>query len=693
MISLSLQPSEYFRYPLVFSSGELARQANASIKVVFDETIVLVATCMSSVPREGIKFLPLTVEYQARGYAMGKIPGGFIKREGRPKDGEILRARLIDRTLRPFFPEGFSNEVQIVAMVLSSDGNNDPDILAINAASCALLSSDIPFTTPIGAVRVSKIEDVFIINPTYEEREKSPIDLILAGTEDRIVMIEGNLKETPESDIVEAIQFAHPAIKEIIKVQLALQEKIGKKKIEVVEQKIDGDVLKTVEDKFSPRMEEIYELAGKEERIAAVDSIISELENQFKERDDISVDIIKEMFSNIEQAFVRNKILRDGIRPDGRSIEEIRSIDCKVSVLPRTHGSALFTRGQTQSLAIITLGTISDEQIVESLEGRKSKHFMLQYVFPSFSVGEVRPMRGPSRREIGHGALAEKSIYNMLPEKDEFPYTIRVVSEILESNGSSSMATVCATSLALMDAGVPLKNAVAGIALGLVEGDDGYKILTDIAGIEDHCGDMDFKIAGTKKGITAIQLDVKNKGLDSAIIAEALARAKTARLSILEKMDKVLSKGRDSVSKYSPKIKAFVIASDKIGSVIGPGGRIIRKLSRDHNVTIDIDDETSKIFVVASTEKDLKEAVDKILIMTRDITPGEIYDVKVVKLTNFGAFCELSPGKDGLLHISELSNTFVKDIKDVLKEGDIIKVKVINVDPGGKISLSKKQAE
>ena len=693
MISFSLNLPKYIKYPLVFSSGELAQLANASTKVAFDGTVVLVTACMSSDPKEGVDFLPLTVDYRQKNYAMGKIPGGFFKREGRPTTDEIMKARLIDRTIRPFFPQGTRNEIQIMAMTLSSNGKNDPDVLAINGAICCLLASDIPFAVPIGAVRVSKSQDGFIINPTYEERKNSLMDIVLAGTENKIVMIEGCSRELAETDLLEAIRFAYPVIKEIIRIQLEICDKIGKEKIKLVEKSIDKDLLETIEEKISPRLEEIYKLTDKLDKEKIIGGIVSEIEDKFKERDDITKRIINDAFNSKERIFVRNKILGGSARPDGRSLEEVRFINCKVGVLPYTHGSALFNRGKTQSLSIVTLGGSSDEQTIESLEGRSSKHFMLHYNFPPFSVGEVRPVRGSSRREIGHGMLAEKSLYSFIPAIDAFPYTIRVVSEILASNGSSSMATVCAASLALMDAGVPLEKMVAGIAIGLIEGKDNYKILTDIAGSEDHYGDMDFKVAGTDKGITAIQVDVKNSGLTLAIISETLERAKTARLFILNKMKAVLSKSRDGVSAYAPRIKSFVVNPEKIGAVIGPGGKVIKKLSRDYNVDIDIDDETNRISVTASDEEGLAKAVNNILILTRDINVGDIYEVKVVKLTNFGAFCELAPGKDGLLHVSELSNEFIKDIRDFLKEGDIIKVKVINVSTDGKISLSKKRAE
>jgi len=693
MFSLSLNLSNSPRIPLNFSSGDLAKQANGSVIVSYGETVILVTACMSEEPREETSLLPLIVDYQEKTYAMGKIPGGFIKREGRPKDTEILCARLIDMSLRPFFPKGLFNEVQIMSMVLSSDSKNDPDVLAINGASCALLISDIPFYTPLGAVRVSKLDNNFVINPTYQERENASINLVVVGTQQKIIMIEGKFKEVSESEIVEAVRFAHPVINQIIKTQVEFKEKVGKKKREISLFKVDEQTLTLIKKEVSPRLDELYGLADKQERQIKLDSIMSDLEELFKEREEVTSLVIKEAFSEIEKDFVRNKVLNKGLRPDLRAIDEVRPIDCKVRVLPRTHGSAVFTRGQTQSLAVTTLGTSSDEQMIEALEGEKFKHFMLHYTFPPFSVGEIKPIRAPSRREIGHGALAEKALSAIIPDKETFPYTIRVVSEILESNGSSSMATVCAASLSLMDAGVPIKEQVAGIALGLIQEGSKYKVLTDIAGVEDSYGDMDFKVAGTQKGVTAIQLDVKNDGLDFSLLEESLERAKSARLLILGKMNDALSLPRDGVSEYAPKIKSFKIDLDKIGEVIGPGGRIIRKITRENNVTIDIDDEQGRVSVVAETEEDLERAVNEILKLTREINVGDVYEVKVMRIANFGAFCEIAPGKMGLLHISELSDKFVKDVRQFVKEQDIIKVKVINIDAQGRITLSKKQAE
>ena len=687
----SISTSAIGKESIVFSHGELAKLANGAILASYGDNVVLVTACISSEPKQYEGFVPLTVEYQEKTYAVGKIPGGFIKREGKPKDTEILSARLIDRSIRPLFGDGLLNEVQVIAMVLSSDGKNDPDVLSVNAASCTLLVSDIPFSNPIGAVRVGKIENNIILNPTYEEREKSSVDLVVVGTDDKIVMLEGLFSEVPEDELLELIKFSHPYIKDIIKAQRELQKIVNKTKKNFKFYEINKELYNLILEKVKSNLENIYGICDKAAREEELNKVLNSLYEEIKSYNDkFTFQEVKEVFYKIEDEFMREKILNEEKRPDSRSLNQIRPIDCKIRVLPRTHGSALFTRGQTQSLVITTLGTSADEQLIEALEGEKTKHFMLHYSFPPFSVGEIKPLRAPSRREIGHGMLAEKSLSKVIPSKEEFPYTIRVVSEILESNGSSSMATVCAASLSLMDAGVPIKSPVAGIAIGLVTGKDKYKILTDIAGIEDHYGDMDFKIAGTRQGITACQLDVKILGIDYKIIYEALLAAKDARNFILDKMQETILKPRDGISEYAPKIKTFKVDPEKIGNIIGPGGKIIRKLIRENNVRIDIDDENGVVSVVAEDFKDLDRTVNQILALTKDIEIGEIYEVKVIKITNFGAFCEIVPGKVGLVHISEISNKYVKDIRDFLKEGDIIKAKILNIDHQGKITLTLK---
>lgn len=625
---------------------------------------------------------------------MGKIPGGFFKKEGRPKDKEILTARLIDRPLRPLFPHGMTNEVQIVAMVLSSDGVNDPDVLAINAASCALMISDIPFDKAVGAVRVASLNNQFIVNPTYDERQNSALDLVVAGTEEKIVMLEGALSQVQEKEVAEAIRFAHPYIKQLIALQKKLCQQVGKEKARVELFEVNPELLEKINAKAMKALNHAYGIIEKKERQAVLDDLVSELTQELvNEESDISEADITAAVSVLEEELLRKKVLTEGKRPDGRALNEIRPIDCRVRVLPRTHGSALFTRGQTQSLAVVTLGSSSDEQFIEALEGESSKHFMLHYSFPPFSVGEVKAMRGPSRREVGHGALAEKALAAVIPAKEEFPYTIRVVSEILESNGSSSMASVCAASLSLMDAGVPIQEPVAGIAIGLVTHGNDFKILTDIAGAEDYYGDMDFKIAGTKNGITAIQLDTKIDGLTYPIIEETLERAKEARIFILQRMAAAIQEPRTSLSEYAPKIKTFEVDPDKIGIIIGPGGKTIKKIQRDNNVTVDIDDDTSVVSVSAQTVEDLERAVSQITNLVKEVEVGEIYQVKVERIVNFGAFCEIAPGKSGLIHVSELADGFVKDVNSVLKEGDIVSAKVIGIDPQGKIRLSLKQAK
>lgn len=680
--------------PLVFSTGDLAKQANGSVTISYGDTVVLATACMSKESKPDQDFLPLFVDYQERTYAMGKIPGGFFKREGKPKDTEVLSSRLIDRPIRPLFPKGLTNELQIVAMVLSSDGKNDPDILSINGASCALLISDIPFNCPIGAVRVSREDGNFVINPTYEQRQKSDIDLVVVGTEDKIVMLEGQFCQVEEKEILAAIKFAQPFINEIISLQKELAVKAGKSKKEVVLVKNNKALYDAVSKRVLPKLGEIYGIVKKEEREDALSVLLFAVHEELTAEDsETKLSEIKNVFSMIEEEFMRKNILEKGKRPDGRSLKEIRAINCEVRVLPRTHGSAVFTRGQTQALAVTTLGTSSDEQFVEALEGRQSKHFMLHYIFPPFSVGEIKPLRGPSRRDIGHGALAEKALLSVIPSKEDFPYTIRLVSEILESNGSSSMATVCASSLSLMDTGVPIKEPVAGIALGLVQQGDNYKILTDIAGIEDHYGDMDCKVAGTKNGVTAIQLDIKIDGLNYKIIEDALNQAKEGRLFILEKMAQALASPRVALSKYTPKIKSFKVEQDKIGGIIGPGGRMIRRLSRENNVSIDIDDDTSMVSVVAETEQDLERAVNQINNLVRDVEVGNVYEGKIERIVNFGAFCEIVPGKSGLIRVSEISDKYVTDVGEYLKEGDVVKVRVIGIDPQGRINLSIKQAQ
>lgn len=685
---------------LIIESGKLAKQANGAVTVTCGGTVVLVAVCMSKKPRQGVDFFPLTVEYQERTYAAGRIPGGFFKREGRPTEKEILTSRVMDRPLRPLFPAGLFNEVQVVASVLSHDGVNDPDVMALVGASAALTVSDIPFDGPVGAVRVGLVNDQFVLNPDYKQREESVLDIVVAGREQGIIMIEGEALEVPESKIVEAFEFAFNALKPIAAVQNALRKEIGKPKEAVDIAKTDPALVKKVRELVQDKLGKAYNIADKQEREDALDElrdgIISDMTvfEAFKDEDKaIESGKIKAIFEEIEYEAIRRLAFDKNKRADGRGLKDIRPISCEVNVLPRTHGSSLFTRGQTQSLTVVTLGTRSDEQLVEALEGTTYKTFLLHYNFPSFSVGETKPMRGPGRREIGHGALAAKALAGVLPSKDDFPYTIRVVSEILESNGSSSMATVCASTLALMDAGVPIKDPVAGISIGLMTEGDKALLLTDIMGTEDHFGDMDYKVAGTRKGVTAIQLDLKINKISLELLKKGIEQAKEARMIILDKMHAAIATPRAEISEYAPKVFICNIPVSKIGEVIGPGGKMIKRIIEDTGATsIDIE-EDGKVLVSSTDREAGEKAINFIKGMTEEAQIGKIYNATVKRIMNFGAFCEILPGKEGLVHVSELSNTFVKDVNSVVKVGDEFKVKVIEIDELKRINLSKKQAE
>ncbi len=685
---------------LIIESGRFAKQANGAVTVTYGGTVVLIATCMADKPKEGLDFFPLMVEYQEKTYAAGRIPGGFFKREGRPTEKEILSARVIDRPIRPLFPEGFFHEVQVVASVLSSDGEYDPDILAIIGASAALSTSDIPFEGPLGAVRVGMVEGRFVINPTYKERDLSSIDLILVGHQDGLIMIEGEAEEVSEEKVIEAIHFGFQALQPVRNIQQELVKAIGKKKAKVDLYKIPDELINKIRESVLPRLSEIYRMAEKEQREGALNVLLDELTSQLIEVESykyngraITSADIKLALDKIEYEEVRRQIFNQRRRADGRGFTDIREISCEVNVLPRTHGSGLFTRGQTQSLAVATLGTRSDEQMIDALEGKSYKSFMLHYNFPSFSVGETKPMRGPGRREIGHGALAEKAVRAVLPTREEFPYTVRVVSEILESNGSSSMATVCAGSLCLMDAGVPIKDAVGGISIGLMTGPKESVLLTDIMGVEDHFGDMDFKIAGTRKGITAIQLDLKIKSLSLDLLKKAVYQAKEGRFFVLDKMHMAIARPREKLSDYAPRIVNLKVDQDKIGDLIGPGGKTIRRIIEETGVSaIDIEDDGT-VLVASASQEAMEKAVRTINGMMEEPVVGKTYQAKVKRVTNFGAFVEFLPGKEGLVHISELSGEYVKDINSVVKLGDEFKVKLIEIDPMKRINLSKKQAE
>ncbi len=676
---------------LILETGKMAKQANGSVAVQYGGTVVLVTACMSKEPKEEQGFFPLTVEYQEKTYAAGKIPGGFFKREGRPSESEILTARLIDRPIRPLFPDGLLNEVQIMAIVLSSDGENDPDILSVIGASAALSISDIPFNGPLACCRVGRLDNQFILNPTYAQLENSDLDLVVVANIKGIVMLEAKSKEVTEEIFSEAVKFGFENLQSIIVLQKEFMRQYGKPKADIEYKKIDTVLQKKVEELSKERLKEVYRLSKKEEREEAVDLLSKELEAKLTPEGYLAPDI-KTALVEVEKDEVRKKILDENVRIDGRGFKDIRPITCEVSVLPRTHGSSLFTRGQTQGLAITTLGTGEDEQLIEALEGKKYKSFMLHYSFPPFSVGETAPVRGPGRREIGHGALAERSLLAVMPSKEKFPYTIRVVSEILESNGSSSMATVCAATLSLMDAGVPIKDAVGGIALGLIKEDTKAVILTDITGLEDHFGDMDFKVAGTKTGITAIQLDLKIGGIDLDLLNRCLLQAKEARYFILDKMKEALAEPRQELSAQAPRIDIIKVNPEKIGALIGPGGKTIKKIIAATGASIDIQDD-GNVLVGSTDASKSKAAIEMIKAITDDIEVGRIYIGKVKRIMPFGAFCEIAPGKEGLVHVSELADTFVKEVADIVKVGDEIKVKVIGIDELGRINLSKKQAE
>jgi len=677
---------------VVIETGRMAKQADGACTVHLGGTVVLVAVVCSGEPREGVDFFPLTCEYQEKTYAAGKIPGGFFKREGRPSEKEILTARLMDRPIRPLFPKGFINEVQVVSMVISSDGENDSDVLAMLGASCALTISDIPFNGPIAAIRVGRIDGKLIANPTFKELETSDLDMVVSGNRSSVIMIEAGANELSEEVMLEAVNFGHEALQPLIDMQEKLARECGKPKRNVEFYKIDEELLKKVKGLSVAKLEQINQLGTKEQREEAIDALSKELkEKLITEDSEYTEKDVKAALIEVEEEEVRKFIIEKKKRVDGRRFDEIRAITCEVGILPRTHGSALFTRGQTQSLSVTTLGTSQDEQMIDALEGETQKSFMLHYNFPPFSVGEVKPIRGPGRREIGHGALAERALKPVMPSKETFPYTVRVVSDILESNGSSSMATVCASSLSLMDAGVPIKEPVSGIAIGLILSKNDAIILTDIGGVEDHYGDMDFKAAGTKNGITALQMDLKVQGITKDVIKKALDVAKASRLFILDKMVSTISKPKEDLSAYAPRIVAFKINEDKIGAVIGPGGKVIKKIIQDTGATIDISDDGT--VQVASTDG---QAMDKAVAIIKSIIEepevGRIYTGKIKRIMNFGAFCEILPGKEGLIHVSELANKFVKTVDEVVKIGDEVTVKLIQVDEQGRINLSIKQA-
>ena len=675
---------------LRIETGHVAKQAAGSCMVSYGETVLLVSASYRRDLNESVDFLPLTVDYRELLFAAGKIPGGFIKREGRLSENEILTSRLIDRPLRTLFPDHFRNEVQIIANLLSSDIEHEADTLGIIGAVTALLISEIPFTTPLAAVKVGLKDGSYLINPGISKQEKCDLILVIAGTKDNIIMIEGGADECSEENVVKAIEFAQPYIKQIIEIEEQMQDKVGNEKIDMVKPFVDDTLVQEIKQALGTGVDQVYNFKEKKARQEAIYQLAAMTAEKFEDRVE---DIDKKVMWVIDDVLaqkMRRRIIEEKKRIDGRALDEIRPITCEIGLLPRTHGSAIFTRGQTQSLAVTTLGTASDEQRVDAIYGEESKSFMLHYNFPPFSVGEVRPMRGPGRREIGHGVLAEKAIRPVLPDEESFPYTIRVVSNILESNGSSSMATVCGSSLALMDAGVPIKNAVAGISIGLIKEPDGCALLTDILGDEDHYGDMDFKVAGTKNGITAIQLDLKLRGLGLDILSQALDKAKIARQEIMDYMNRTIDRARSEISQYAPKNLVFSIPKAKIGEVIGPGGKTIRKIIADMDVTIDIDDD-GKVTISGVDAKNVDKARDYVRAIVEEAEIGKTYIGKVKRTTDFGAFVEILPGKEGLVHISKLSRQRVKKVTDVVRVGDEITVKVIKIDEQGRINLVRKE--
>ncbi len=677
---------------LSFETGRLAKQASGAVQVTYGETVLLVTACMTEKPREGLDFFPLLVDFEERFYSAGKIPGGFIKREGRPSETAILSARIIDRSIRSLFPEHMRNDVHVVATVLSVDQVNPPNIQAINAASMALTLSEIPWNGPVAALRVGCIDGKFVVNPTEEELPLSTLDLVLAGHMGGITMVEAGAKEVPESLMVDALEFGHEEIKRLVRFQLEVREKAGKPKVEIPPpvriEALDEAIRKNYYG-------EIYEAVGihakgqRNEKIALIkQKAVETLEGEFPD----SSRYIGEVVEELVKKAMRSMTVDERRRADGRTMDQVRPISCEVGVLPRTHGSALFTRGETQALVTTTLGMMGeDEQVLDGLKiDEPSKRFMLHYNFPPFSVGEVRPMRGPGRREIGHGALAERAVRHLMPSEEEFPYIVRVVSDILESNGSSSMASVCGASLALMDAGVPIKRPVAGVAMGLIKEGEKVEILTDIQGLEDHYGDMDFKVTGTEVGITALQMDNKAGGITREILEKALGQAREGRLHILGEMAKVIREPKKDLSPYAPRMYTTSVPVDSIRDVIGPGGKVIRGICADTGVKMNVEDD-GRIFIAATNEESAKKALQIIRDLTRDAEPGEIFYGKVTRLLSFGAFVEVLPGKEGLLHVSEISTHHVPKLEDAVKPGDMVLVMVKEIDDMNRVNLTRRR--
>ncbi len=671
-------------------TGRLAKQAGGAVMVRHADTMVLVTAVAAEDVKEDMDYFPLQVEYREKTSAAGKFPGGFIKREGRPSEKEILSARLIDRPIRPLFPETFNNETQVVAFVFSHDGENDADVLAATGASAALTISNIPFDGPMAEVRVGRLNGEFVVNPTFAQLKESDLELVVGGTDDSIIMVEGEAIELNENEMLEALKFAHAEIKKLVKIQVELANEVGKAKMPVPEKVIDENLKKDIYDLAYEKYKEIvHSVLTKEERSQKNKELKESINTSLTEKYPEQEKVIGEILHDLEKELMRKRILNEGLRLDGRNLTQVRPITIEVGVLPRTHGSALFTRGETQSLTTVTLGTKNDEQMVDGLLEEYAKKFMLHYNFPPFSVGEVGRMSGVGRREIGHGNLAERALKLMMPPEEIFPYTVRVISDILESNGSSSMATVCAGSLGLMDAGVPIKKAVSGIAMGLVKEEEQYAILTDILGNEDHLGDMDFKVAGTADGITAFQMDIKIHGISFEIMEKALQQAKEGRMHILGIMNETIANPRESLSQYAPRLITMKVETDQIGLIIGPGGKTIQGMQRLFGVDIHIDDNGA-INIASPNKESAQKCKEYIKKLTATPEVGEIYEGVITKIMDFGAFVEILPGKEGLLHISQIDNKRVNKVTDYFKEGDKVTVKLLKVE-NGKYSLSRKE--
>ncbi len=673
----------------IIENGKMAKQANGAVLVRYGDTVVLVAVTASAEPREGVDFFPLTVDYEEKMYSVGKIPGGFIKREGRPSNSAILCARLIDRPIRPLFPAGFRNDVQVIATVLSVEQDNPPEIAAMIGASCALSVSDIPFNGPIAGVRVGRVDGQFVINPTVEQREKSDLNLTIAGSHDAVMMVEAGANELPEDVILESILFGHKEIQRIVEFQQKIVAECGKPKRNIKLFQPAPELVQGITDYAAAKLDAAVRNPDKlqrDENIAAINA--DTMEHFLAEYPDAAKEIAA-VLHDVEKSIVRHMITHEKIRPDGRAVDEVRPVSCEIGILPRTHGTGLFTRGQTQILTVTTLGSLSDAQTIDGLGTEKTKRYIHQYNFPGYSVGEARPARGPGRREIGHGALAERALIPVIPSEEEFPYTLRLVSEVLESNGSSSMGSVCGSTLSLMDAGVPIKRPVSGVAMGLVKEGDHYTILTDIQGMEDALGDMDFKVAGTAEGVTAIQMDIKIAGITREILSSALQQAKRGRAFILGKMLECIDQPKADLSPYAPRVTTMHIKVDKIRNVIGPGGKVIKKIVEDTDTQIDIE-EDGTIHISSINADNAKKAVAIIEDLVRDVEVGAVYKGKVTRLMNFGAFVEVLPGKEGLCHISQLAKERVEKVEDVVKVGDELEVKVTEIDRQGRVNLSHK---